>query len=85
MKHIFTPGEVRALIAPIFGLSAEDIDSIAIIVKGYCADCGKRDMTSTYDNMGGDIQRFAGLLNDGIDSRMALEYLRREKGNSDND
>lgn len=39
----FTVGEVKALIAPIFGTCAEDIDDIVIVIKGKCKCCSDRD------------------------------------------
>jgi hypothetical protein len=34
-------GEIRALLAPIFDMNAEDIDDFMIFVKAPCPDCGE--------------------------------------------
>jgi hypothetical protein len=43
MAKGYTPGEVLALIAPLFDIHPDDIDQLVIITKGKCEHCGKRD------------------------------------------
>lgn len=46
----WTPGEVKALIAPLFNTCAEDIDDIVIVIKGKCKCCSDRDGFSMTTN-----------------------------------
>ena len=47
----YTQGEIKALIAPIFGISADNINEFMISVKGYCDQCGAVDHIRVAHNM----------------------------------
>lgn len=55
----YTFGEVRAIIAPLMGMPAEDIDHFVILIRGKCDGCGGRDgyaVTDSLDNHSEFIQ-----------------------------
>lgn len=65
----YTLGEVIALIAPIMGMSAEDIDNVVIVTYGKCPDCGGRDNTTVYHNAS-TLHHFSHILNNAVLSQL---------------
>lgn len=72
----YTQGEVKALIAPILGISAEDIDGFIIITRGKCEHCDDRDGYTTLDNIR-IIGAYAEILNQAMDIRIAKDMRNR--------
>lgn len=65
----FTLGEIKALIAPIMNLTAEDIDNVVIITRGACPDCGGRDATTVYHNVD-TLNDFSDILSNAVISQL---------------
>ena len=65
----YTLGEVIALIAPVMGMDAEDIDNVVIITYGKCPDCGGRDATTVYHNSD-TLNHFANILSNAVISQL---------------
>lgn len=73
----FTPskykeGEIRALIAPIFGVDAEDIDTFIIIARGNCQHCHRRDGYNTIENPR-TFGEYAEMINEAMSIRIEKE------------
>lgn len=68
----YTHGEVKAVLAPIMGLAAEDIDDFIVITRGRCENCEHRDGYSTFDSATGLVE-FIELMNGALDCRIAAQ------------
>jgi len=55
-KTEYTYGEIKALLAPIFDISTEDITSFVIIIEGKCCDCGGPNGIIELDNITDHVQ-----------------------------
>lgn len=65
----YTQGEIKAIIAPILGISSEDIDGFIILTKGRCEHCNKRDGYTTLDNVNTTVE-YIGIINQAMDLRI---------------
>ncbi len=71
-KAQYTQGEIKAILAPLLGISAEDIEKFAIIVTGPCADCGGHDRYNTLDNTRSAAE-YAGMIDEAMEIRIEKE------------
>jgi len=71
-KVTYTQGEIKAILAPILGISVEDIEKFAIIVTGPCNDCGGHDRYNTLDNTRSAAE-YAGMIDEAMEIRIERE------------
>lgn len=73
----YTDGEIKALIAPMLDLCAEEIDRYIILVQGRCSECHGHEAATMIENFS-DVFDLASLMQEGLS--MKLQERSEEHG-----
>jgi hypothetical protein len=68
----YTEGEVKVILAPLLGVSADQIVKFAIIVTGPCEKCSGNDRFNTLDNTRSAAE-YAGMTAEALEIRIERE------------
>lgn len=86
MMPKYTIGEVKAIVAPIMGLTAEEINDVVIMVAVECDKCvhdeNPHDMVRVCDTLGEQLVRFMAITTTGAEEKIDTIQQMQQRRNS---